>query len=109
MSFTSWIDGRIKVAIDEANVDLKADIQQQLQTLEQNINAKLDGIPGAVISGIGTVALDAEKIAENVTGSLQGFLPNALQNILNPAAIASQVISGIQGLLPHFPGFGSGH
>lgn len=37
MSLTTWVDARIKAAVDEANKDLKADVQAMILELRRHL------------------------------------------------------------------------
>lgn len=92
---TNWIDGRIKVAMDE----LHADLQEDLTGIEARLTARITGLPGLLGDQIKNVAVDVEGIAEGVAGRM----PPILQSLLNPAQLAQQIIQGILGGLPKLP------
>lgn len=66
MSFTSWIDGRIKVAVDEAITQLRTDIRADLGQLETDLFAQIAQLPGLVASQVGHVVVDVERLAQQV-------------------------------------------
>ena len=106
--FSGWLQGilepLVRAAVDEAVKDLHDDIKADLVDLENNLMAQVNQLPGLVASQVEHVALDAEQVAQNVANSV---IP-MLQGLVDPGKIAQQVIQGVIGALPHFPGFG-GH
>jgi hypothetical protein len=122
MSITTWVDGRIKVAVDEATANIATIINARIDALEHNVMTTLEQLPETVVKDIGVIAVDAEKVAAsvvgqlfpqlqgiispiagNVTGGVAGELQTLLPNLLNPQAIAQQIWGNLQNLLPHFP------
>jgi hypothetical protein len=96
MSLTSWIDGRIKVAMDELHNDLKDDIA----AMETNLTAQIISLPGLLAGQIKNVAIDAEGLAASVAGKM----PPLLQNLLNPAQLAQTIAQAVLQGLPGIPG-----
>lgn len=81
---TSWLDERVKLAVDEAvkdaNEDLKADVQLMISASEQTVRNDINAV-GKTVNGIVT------QIGGVATG------------------IVSQVLNGFKDLIPHIPGF----
>lgn len=119
MSITSWVDGRIKVAVDELYKDMKDTLVAEIHQLEQRLTEKLlagfGAIPGQVLGGISQAGLDAEHLVSAMSQDLQNVLPSFLDPIpresadlinnligaaLDPARIAQEIV----GHLPHLFG-----
>lgn len=76
---TGWIDGRIRVAVDEAIQQLHTDIRADLQQLETNLVAQVAQLPGLVASQVGHVAVDVvqlgHEVAQAVIAAINPFGP----------------------------------
>lgn len=92
MSVNSWIDARIKAAVDEAVADAKADLTAEIQAVEQNLTAQITSLPGLLGAQIQNVALDAGAVAAKVISGVATQL----------AQFPQQVVQGILQGLP-FP------
>jgi LPS O-antigen subunit length determinant protein (WzzB/FepE family) len=83
---TQWIDQRLQVitktAVDEANKDLKADIDAQFSAL----HSKVDNLPALISSGTISVIGQVNQIATGLAGL--------------PAAVIQGVVNGIKSILP---------
>jgi hypothetical protein len=121
---SGWLESILQplviAAVDEAVGQLKDDIDAKLTDMENKILGQFGQLPGLVASQVGHVVLDAGAVAEQVAqhfgdflnpGNLAadvanrtgGILPGIMSNVLNPGAIAQQVIQGVLGGLPHIP------
>lgn len=78
MSFTTWIDGRIKVAVDEAANVLDAKLDAKFGDMEANVGAMFNTVSGDV----GKVSAAVEKstvdtitaVGQAIAGLPQQFL-----------------------------------
>lgn len=95
MNIQAWLSDLIKPLIKEA-------VDDGMKDVLSHFDQKFDSLESAV-SGIGTVITDEENNIVKVSDSLTSSITAAIQNTL--VTFPQQIIDGIMGKLPHFPGF----
>jgi translation elongation factor EF-G len=93
---TDWVDGRIKVAVDEAADILDKKLDEKFANFEANVGAMFQ-----------TVSKDVENVSTAISGDIQAVSGAVEKSTVDTVTAIGQTIAGLPqqflSMLPKFP------